>query len=443
MDLQTGDRAEADVAALPGGQPGVPEPGDGAGAPAPRRAAERRACTERSPGWRCSARPRSRSASRTYAGVQGRGGVADAARVALACVVLFAIAGFGPTRLLLPAGLRRHELLWVLPVGAVATGARAGAARLRLRPVRRRARRSCSPAASRSASTPGGATPGCRSRVRRAAGVASRGARCSCRCTSRVLIGAIALLPMFRGGFVTVIGNGSDAHLAVGTAEFLQDHHPKRGRSRASRSTACRSCGAPSRRSTSRSAPSRGVAGMEPYAVIATLAAALLALAALGFWLLARELLGAGAWAAGAAMGLVGLNRIDAVHRHAPVLQPDVGLHGDCRSRSCWRGTSCAARSRGGAAAVRGVPRRARVRLSAGAADPAASPRSSSGPSSAAAQRALAAAPPAAAQQAPPAVDRAAVPAAAAAAAGRAREGRRCRRACSRPATRSSTGAAT
>ena len=52
------------------------------------------------------------------------------------------------------------------------------------------------------------------------------------------------------------------------------------------------------------------VAGMEPYAVIATLQAALLALGALGFWLLARELLGAGAWAAGAAMGLVGLNRM-------------------------------------------------------------------------------------------------------------------------------------
>ncbi|MGH2899029.1 MAG: hypothetical protein ACRDMZ_10180, partial [Solirubrobacteraceae bacterium] len=47
-----------------------------------------------------------------------------------------------------------------------------------------------------------------------------------------------------------------------------------------------------------------------PYAVIATLAAALLALAGLGFWLLARELLGAGPWAAGAVIALVGLNRI-------------------------------------------------------------------------------------------------------------------------------------
>ena len=53
------------------------------------------------------------------------------------------------------------------------------------------------------------------------------------------------------------------------------------------------------------------IAGMEPYAVIATLSAALLAFAALGFWLLARELLGAGPWGAAVAMGLVGMNRIE------------------------------------------------------------------------------------------------------------------------------------
>jgi hypothetical protein len=52
------------------------------------------------------------------------------------------------------------------------------------------------------------------------------------------------------------------------------------------------------------------VAGMPPYAVIATLAGILLGLAALGFWLLAREMLGAGAWAAAAVMTLVGLNRM-------------------------------------------------------------------------------------------------------------------------------------
>ena len=125
-----------------------------------------------------------------------------------------------------------------------------------------------------------------------------------------VLIGAIALLPMFRGGFVTVIGNGSDAHLAVGTAQFLQSNLPAAVDATQpvdrvplvwrSKPPIYLSYGAVAR-----------VAGLEPYAVIATLAAALLAFAALGFWLLARELFGAGPWAAAVAMGLVGMNRIE------------------------------------------------------------------------------------------------------------------------------------
>jgi hypothetical protein len=115
---------------------------------------------------------------------------------------------------------------------------------------------------------------------------------------------------MFRGGFVTVIGNGSDAHLAVGTAQFLQGHHPTAVAPAEpvdrvplvwrSKPPIYLAFGAVAR-----------IAGMEPYAVIATLQAALIALAALGFWLLARDLLGAGPWAAGSAMGLVGLNRIE------------------------------------------------------------------------------------------------------------------------------------
>ena len=33
-------------------------------------------------------------------------------------------------------------------------------------------------------------------------------------------------MPVFRSGFPTVIGTGSDAHLATGTAALLRDHHP-------------------------------------------------------------------------------------------------------------------------------------------------------------------------------------------------------------------------
>jgi hypothetical protein len=249
--------------------------------------------------------------------VQGRGGVADALHAAAACVVLFGIAGFGPTRLLLPAGLRSHELLWILPVGAVATALELallayafvpfdvalaivllGGVALGVYAWRR------APGLPSGRAAPGLPT----------AGSAPR-APASWRTLLvplylATLIGAIALVPMFRGGFVTVIGNGSDAHLAVGTAKFLQSHHPTDVAPAEpvdrvplvwrSKPPIYLAFGAVAR-----------IAGMEPYAVIATLQAALLALAALGFWLLARELLGAGPWAAGAAMGLVGLNRIE------------------------------------------------------------------------------------------------------------------------------------
>jgi len=40
--------------------------------------------------------------------------------VSVAAVGLFAVGGLGLTRWLLPADQRRHELLWVLPVGACA-----------------------------------------------------------------------------------------------------------------------------------------------------------------------------------------------------------------------------------------------------------------------------------------------------------------------------------
>jgi hypothetical protein len=242
-----------------------------------------------------------------YAGVVGRGATGSALHVTVAIVVLFGVVGFGPTRLLLPAGLRRHEALWVLPVGAAGTTIEfallayakvpfdpalgivmAGSVGLAVFAWRR--------------------DPGLRSRSAPADSASWR--MIAVPLVLALLIGAIALLPMFRGGFVTVIGNGSDAHLAVGTAQFLQDNGPKAVDATQavdrvplvwrSKPPIYLAFGAVAR-----------VAGMQPYAVIATLSAALLAFAALGFWLLARELLGSGPWGAAVAMGLVGMNRIE------------------------------------------------------------------------------------------------------------------------------------
>lgn len=242
-----------------------------------------------------------------YTGVVGKGGLADVLQAGAATVFVFAVTGFGPARLLLPASLRRYELLWVLPVGAVATALEltvlvyahvpfdvalglvfAGSIALAGFGWRR--------------------DPGLPAARSAAAGAASWRALLVPLYIA-LLITMIALLPMFRAGFATVIGNGSDAHLAVGTGMFLQDNRPGTVNIAEpvdhvplvwrSKPPIYLAFGAVAK-----------VAGMEPYAVIATLAGALLALAALGFWLLARELLGAGAWAAAAAMALVGLNRM-------------------------------------------------------------------------------------------------------------------------------------
>ncbi len=241
------------------------------------------------------------------AGVVGVGGVLDAAHVVIVCVALFAITGFGPVALWLPARLRRHEPLWVLPAGAIATALELGAlgylyvpfdialavvlagnAALSVYAWRRKR----GPAALRAASA---ASPSWR--------------MLAVPLVLAVLIGAIALLPMFRSGIATVIGNGSDAHLAVGSGQLLQGHHPNAVAPEEpvdqiplhwrSKPPIYFAYGAVAR-----------LAGMEPYEVIAPLSATLLALAALGFWLIARDLLGSGVWTAGAVMGLIGLNRI-------------------------------------------------------------------------------------------------------------------------------------
>ncbi|HWC27403.1 MAG TPA: hypothetical protein VG474_12525 [Solirubrobacteraceae bacterium] len=309
MDLRTGDRGLADIeeqrsekAAPPARDGG---PGEPRREPAPAGLSER---ANRVLAWSAlvfvsfSAIMLAR-----YTGVVGRGGVADVARVGLATVAVFALAGFGPTRLLLPASLRRFEALWVLPVGAVAASlelAVLGYAHVPLDvslPIALAASAGLAVYAWRR-------DPGLPVARSAAAGAASW-RTLLVPLYLGLLIALLALLPMFRSGFATVIGNGSDAHLAVGTAMFLQEHRP-----------GTIAVGEPVDQVPLvwRSKPPiylvfgaiARVAGLEPYAVIATLSAALLALAALGFWLLARELLGVGAWAAGAAMGLIGLNRI-------------------------------------------------------------------------------------------------------------------------------------
>jgi hypothetical protein len=311
MDLTTGDRtattADLDEPAAPA-RPVPPSPPDGADEAAGATPGGLDPHANRVLAWLAVvAASASAIALARFTGVVGRGGVAEALRVAAATVVLFAITGFGATRLLLPAPLRRHEAVWVLPVGAVVMALALGSLGYAHVPFD----------LSLGLVLAGGVALGVVA-WRHDPGLIPRSVPAGATSWRMLLValyvaalvGAIALLPMFRGGFATVIGNGSDAHLAVGTAQFLQSHTPGEVAIEEpvdqvplvwrSKPPIYLAFGAVAR-----------LAGMEPYAVIATLAAALLAFAALGFWLLARELLGAGPWAAGAVLGIVGLNRVE------------------------------------------------------------------------------------------------------------------------------------
>ncbi|HEX8204531.1 MAG TPA: hypothetical protein VF587_00580 [Solirubrobacteraceae bacterium] len=229
----------------------------------------------------------------------GVGAVDDALRAGLAALVLFAVAGFGIVRLWLPEGLRRHELLWVLPAGACASGlelALLGYARVPF---------AANLAVVLAANVCLGAWA-----VRRGGSVERVDrAEIAWPVWIGLLLVCVALVPMFRSGFATVLGNGSDAHLAVGTADFLRDHHP----------TAV----APEEPVDRvplvwRSKPPiyyplaavAALSGLETWQAFPVVAALLMALAAAGFFLLARDALGAGLGGAAVGMALVGLDRV-------------------------------------------------------------------------------------------------------------------------------------
>lgn len=227
-----------------------------------------------------------------------------------AAALLFAATGVGLTRLLLPEGLRSHEWLWVLPVGACATplsltvlgfagvpleaslvvvlvGGSAFSAWALLR-----TRTGAAPAERRS----GAERPGFLAGVAWPAYLA-------------LLLVLVALTPLFHLKFLSVMGQGADAHLAVGTADFLQDNYPTSVAPEEptdrmplvwrSKYPIYYGFGAVSQ-----------LSGFEPYQSLTAMTAVLLGLAALGWFLVARHLLGTGVAAAGAAMGVAGLDRI-------------------------------------------------------------------------------------------------------------------------------------
>lgn len=229
-------------------------------------------------------------------------------RVLLAATGLFGVAGLGLTRLLLPAPLRRHRALWVLPVGACVSGLALTVLGFAAVPFH----------LSLGLVLAGGTAMALLSWRRLGlgdggsqAGAGRRSARGAVAWAAylALLIAVVAVIPLHRADFLTVIGDGSDAHLAVGTAQFLQHHYPTSVHTDVpvnmvplvwrSKQPIYYALGAVS-----------SLAGLEPYETISTLAAIVLALAAVGFFLVARELLGAGTAAAAAATAAVGMDRM-------------------------------------------------------------------------------------------------------------------------------------
>ncbi len=223
---------------------------------------------------------------------------------------------------MLPSALRRYELLWVAPIGACATAVSmmvlgfaavpyrvnlalviAGGVVLAVVAARRTAADGAAGAAADNAATATPADPASdlrpRAALRRAAWPA----------WIAVLLIAVSLIPLLRAGFATVEGQGQDAHLAVGSAIFLKSHYPTSVAIQEpvdrmplvwrSKQAIYYTLAAVS-----------SLSGLEVYETISTVAAVLLGMAALGFFLVARELLRAPPWAAVVAMGVVGLDRM-------------------------------------------------------------------------------------------------------------------------------------
>ena len=215
-----------------------------------------------------------------------------------AATLLWAACGLGLTRLALPAALRRYELLWVLPVGACTSSLALTVLGFAYVPF---------PVALALVLLAGVVTSALA--LRRHGRPPAPPAHAALVVYLALLLALVALVPLYRSGFPTVIGDGSDAHLAAGTAEFLRHEHPLATEA---------SLPVDSVPLTWRSkqpihyahAGVSTLAGLETWEALSALTAFLLALTTLGLFLLARELLAAGTAAAIAAVAAAGLDRM-------------------------------------------------------------------------------------------------------------------------------------
>jgi hypothetical protein len=214
-------------------------------------------------------------------------------------VVLFGIGGFGLVRLLLPAPLRRHELLWVLPTGGCAVGVAMTLLGFAAVPY---------PASLAIVIVAGVGLGWFAVRRRGWPSLDARELAWPAFLGLAVLV--IALIPAISvQHYLAPVGTGSDAHVATGAATFLQHSYPT---------------------SVNPSVPINRmpptwqskfpiyyafagvstVSGLATWQVLPALAATLLALAAMGLFLFARDVLKLPLAVALVAMSVAGLDRL-------------------------------------------------------------------------------------------------------------------------------------
>ena len=237
-------------------------------------------------------------------GVLGIGAWPAVARTALAAVALFAVCGYAPARLMLPAALRADLPLYVLPFGAACA-----ALELTLLGLLQVPFAWSLPVVLSGSALAAVAVHVSAGRPRMPVFDGRRVLAIAMPLLLAALVAAVALVPVLRTGFATVIGQNGDAVLAVGTAEFLQNAPPTANRPELpvdevpivwrSKLPIYYALAAVA-----------SLAGQDPVVAFPTVMAVMLGLVALGLFLLTRVVLAASLSAALAVTFLVPLDRI-------------------------------------------------------------------------------------------------------------------------------------
>jgi hypothetical protein len=232
------------------------------------------------------------------AGVVGVSAAPVVVRVGLATVAVFLVCGYAPAILLTPAALRAWWPLLVLPLGAVTSGLALTVLGFAAVPFH----------VALPLTLVAGIVLAARVKPPGIEGdEASLGTFAGLVCVAALIV-AIALVPTFRSGLATVTGFGSDAHLVAGSATFLQHNYP------ASTNIAYPADQVPPLWRSKfpiyyALAAVSSVAGVEPWQALMTVAAILLALTGIGFFLLARRGFEAPVGVAATAMAVAVLDR--------------------------------------------------------------------------------------------------------------------------------------